>query len=58
MTDEGMRITVNDRIAVVKADGSFTYAMSLPDGETVLTIVSTDPAGNQTKTERRVKYQP
>jgi hypothetical protein len=58
MTDEGMRITVNDRIAVVKADGSFIYAMSVSDGETVLMIVSTDPAGNQTKVERRVTYQP
>lgn len=57
-TEEGMRITVSDRIAVVHADGSFTYAFNVNDGENVLSIVSTDAAGNQTKIERRVTYQP
>lgn len=57
-TEEGMRVTVNDRIVVVRTGGSFTYLMALSDGENALTIVSTDHAGNQTKVERRVTYQP
>ncbi len=57
-TEEGMRVTVSGRIVVVRVDGSFIYSMSLVDGENALTIVSTDPAGNQTKIERRVTYQP
>lgn len=56
-TDEGMKVTVNGRIAVVRENGSFMYQMSLTDGENQLTVVSTDPAGNQTKVERRVTYQ-
>lgn len=57
-TEEGMRVTVNDRIVVVRTGGSFTYLVALSDGENALTIVSTDHAGNQTKVERRVTYQP
>jgi len=57
-TDEGTRVTINGRIVVVRSGGSFTYPMNLVDGENNLMIVSSDSAGNQTKIERRVTYQP
>ena len=57
-TDEASRVTINGRIVVLRNDGSFTYPMSLVDGENNLMIVSSDSAGNQTKIERRVTYQP
>ncbi len=56
-TDEDGRVTINDRIVVVRSGGTFTYAMPLSDGENTLKIVATDPAGNQTTIERRVTYQ-
>ncbi|MEK7532861.1 MAG: hypothetical protein AAB542_00320 [Patescibacteria group bacterium] len=58
LTDEDMKVTINGRIVVVKSDGSFSYSMPLNDGENILSIVSRDPAGNETKVERKVIYQP
>jgi len=58
VTDEDMKVTINGRIVVLKADGSFTYSMPLNDGENKLKIISLDPAGNETIVERRVIYQP
>lgn len=58
ITDEDMKVAINDRIVVVKADGSFTYSMPLNDGENKLAIIARDPAGNETKVERKVIYQP
>lgn len=58
ITDEDMKVTINGRIAVVKSDGSFTYSMPLNDGENILSILSKDAAGNETKVERKVIYQP
>lgn len=50
-------VTVNDRLAVVGNDGSFSYTFSLSEGDNTLHIVATDPAGNQQSEERRVTYQ-
>ncbi len=58
LTDEDMKVTINGRIVVVKSDGSFTYSMPLNDGDNKLTITSRDPAGNETSSERTVKYIP
>lgn len=58
ITDEDMKVTINGRIVVVKSDGSFTYSMPLNDGDNKLTILSRDLAGNETKVERTVTYQP
>lgn len=56
-TDPDNSVTVSDRQAVVQSDGSFSYTMTLPEGEQAIRIVATDPAGNQTEVERRVTYQ-
>lgn len=50
-------VTVNDRLAVVGNDGSFSYAHALSEGDNTLHIVVTDPAGNQETSDRRVSYQ-
>ena len=50
-------VTVNDRLAVVSSDGSFSYTHKLSEGDTTLRIVAKDPAGNDTSEERRVSYQ-
>ncbi|MEK7543778.1 MAG: hypothetical protein AAB557_02850 [Patescibacteria group bacterium] len=50
-------VTVNDRLAVVGNDGSFSYTFSLSEGDNTLHIVATDPAGNQETEDRRVTYQ-
>ncbi len=56
LTDPQNSVTVNDHIVVVNPDGSFSYQQILNDGDNTINIVSTDSAGNQTKTTRRVKY--
>jgi len=55
-TEDTNSITVNGRVVVMKTDGSFSYEYPLGEGETILQIVATDTAGNQTKVDRTVKY--
>lgn len=49
-------VTVNDRLAVVGNDGSFSYTQTLTEGENTLHITATDPASNQETIDRRVTY--
>lgn len=56
-TEEDASVTVNDRFVVIRSDYTFTYSYPLNEGENILTIVATDPAGNTAKTERRVTYK-
>jgi bacillopeptidase F len=56
-TDEDARVTVNDRIIIVRSGGSFSSTIPIPDGDTTLTITATDPAGNNTTEVRKVTYQ-
>jgi len=56
-TDQDNSVTVNDRFVVVKSDGSFSYDLSLKEGEQTITIVAKDIAGNETKVERKVTYK-
>ncbi len=55
-TDGDIQVTVNDRLAVVRNDGSFDFTFMLTDGENILKIVATDTAGNQTTVEKKVTY--
>lgn len=52
--DDLNSVTVNDRLVIVRGDGTFSYDYALPDGDTVLKITVTDPAGNKTSIESRV----
>lgn len=58
LTDADARVTINNRVIITRADGSFSYAMRINDGDNTLDIVASDDAGNQTKVTRHVKYQP
>lgn len=55
--DDFNSVTINDRLAIVRGDGSFSYEYHLSEGDTTLAIIATDPAGNQTTVERKVNYQ-
>jgi hypothetical protein len=55
-TDSGIRVTINDRIAIVSSDGSFQSQIGLNSGENVLVIVATDGAGNQARKELTLIY--
>lgn len=55
-TSSDNTVTINDRLAVVGNDGSFSYTQTLTEGENTIRIVATDPAGNQTTEDRRVTY--
>ncbi len=56
-TEEGSRVTVNERFVIVQSDGSFEINISLAEGENLLRVVATDEAENQTTVERNVSYQ-
>lgn len=56
-TDEGAKVTINGRLAIVASDGSFRMTVTLTDGENTITIIATDEAGNQTLVERKVTYE-
>lgn len=54
--DETNTVTVNDRLAIVRSDGSFSYDLNVPEGDSVMKIVATDTAGNQMTVERKINY--
>lgn len=58
LTDDGVRLTVNDRVVIVSSGGAFATRYNLIGGDNVLRIVATDRAGNQTKREITVNYAP
>lgn len=57
-SDPGVAVSVNDHLAVVSGDGSFSYLMVLAGGDNKVKIVSTDKAGNQATKEITIKYSP
>lgn len=57
-SEPDVTVTVNDAIAIVNQDGSFSYSMVLNEGQTTIKVVATDVAGNQTTMQRVVNYQP
>ncbi len=57
-TDPGDFVTVNDRLAIVSSNGSFSYSFDLSNGDNKVKIVSSDPAGNSSTKEMTVKYSP
>lgn len=57
-TDPNVKVTVNDLWAIVNDEGQFSYNVPLREGDNTIKIVATDPAGNKTETERKVKYSP
>ena len=56
-TEVGSKLLLNDRLVMVKPDGSFQTTFYLNEGENKLVLVATDPAGNTTKLERKVTFK-
>jgi hypothetical protein len=57
-TDSGNRVSVNERNIIVGSSGAFTGLYYLANGENVLVFISQDLAGNQTRKEMTVTYNP
>ena len=57
-TDPGNHVVVNDRVVIVGSDGSFSLQLGLSSGENPLIVVATNSAGNQTKKELIVTFNP
>lgn len=57
-TDSGDTVTINDRLAIVAANGSFSYYLDLNNGDNKVKVMATDPAGNSSTKEFTVKYSP
>lgn len=57
-TDSDNELRINDRWAVVRSDGSFSFQLTLAEGENKIAIVARDLAGNTTAVERTVTYSP
>ena len=57
-TEEGVRVTINDRLVIVGPGGDFNYQYSLQEGENSFRIVAQDEAGNQTTQELKITYSP
>jgi len=56
--EPGSRVSVGSRNAVVDADGSFSFDMTLLDGRNTVTVTSIDPAGNTASLTRTITYAP
>lgn len=56
--DPDSRLTVNDRVVIVGTDGNFATKWNLPAGDTKLVFVTSDLAGNQTRKELTVTFNP
>lgn len=57
-TDPGASLRINERWVIVKKDGSFSFELSLSEGENKITIVTQDVAGNETEETLSVEYRP
>jgi hypothetical protein len=54
--DEANTVTINDRLAIIRSDGSFSYDLNVPDGDSNIKVVATDTAGNQITIEQKINY--
>ncbi len=55
-SEQHARVTINDRIAIVRSDGKFNFPVTLQGGENIFKIVATDEAGNKTELELKLTY--
>lgn len=58
LTEDGISLTINDRIVAVDEDGTFTFLTTLNEGKNNFNIKSTDKAGNQTEMDFSVSFTP
>lgn len=56
-TDQGNRITVNGRMAIVDPQGKFDFSYKLSEGDNNINISASDDAGNETSKELKINYR-
>ncbi len=56
--ENGGSITVNGRFVSIDQGGKFQTQVLLSSGENKIEVIAKDKAGNETKTERKVTYNP
>jgi len=56
LTEDGVSLTINDRIVAVEEDGTFTFLTTLEEGKNNFNIKSTDKAENQTEMDFAVFF--
>ena len=56
-TDEGNRVTINGYWALIEGE-SFSYALSLNEGENEINVAAEDDAGNKVEKKIKVIYSP
>lgn len=57
-TDSDNNVKVNDFIAIVDAEGNFSYILRLKEGENKIKVVATNLAGKSSEKEITVSYSP
>lgn len=57
-TRDGAKVTVNGFWAVMQPNGTYTYRLTLQDGDNQIKIVSEDEAGNKTEKSIKVNFAP
>ncbi len=57
-TDAGNEVTANGIRFIVNSDGNFSQTIAINDGDTVITVLSRDSAGNESQQTVKVNYQP
>jgi hypothetical protein len=55
-TEDDASLKINERVVVVENDGTFSFAMSLNEGENILTIITKDKAGNTSEQQLTLYY--
>jgi bacillopeptidase F len=55
-SENGVSMTINDRVVVVDDDGTFSFLTSLTEGDNNFTIIATDQAGNSSEKQITLKY--
>lgn len=57
-TEDGVSLSLNDRIVILDQNAKFSPNFNLTEGENTLKFTATDQAGNQTEKEIKVTYVP
>lgn len=55
-TDPSNEVTVNTFRAIVSSDGSYSYNLSLQNGDNIINVETVDEAGNKTQKQIKVIY--
>lgn len=57
VNEEGVRVTVGDRVAIVSSDGAFSVPYQLADGDQEISVKVIDRAGNETEKKVHLRWE-